>query len=198
MRKPADKVIAPVLLDHPVLSHVDIILKTRLLYQFYCINKLTCFPTMVACLPAMRVCEDCRRMGRGARRRGLHVPRSNPSIRERHDTTSPIRILRRARCSPQDISQLLAPTRRRKTPQRKYAHHASAETRERASKRPADNPCICSNNGIVRQKILNAYVQNTMLVKPPHADIIANDYLAERISSQRKRLEFARSLLFIL
>jgi len=40
VRKPADKVIAPVLLDHPVLSHVDIIPKTRLLYQFYCINKL--------------------------------------------------------------------------------------------------------------------------------------------------------------
>ena len=38
--KPADKVIAPVLLDNPVLSHVDIIPKTRLLYQFYCINKL--------------------------------------------------------------------------------------------------------------------------------------------------------------
>ena len=41
MRKPADKVIAPVLLDNPVLSHVDIIPKTRLLYQFYSINKLT-------------------------------------------------------------------------------------------------------------------------------------------------------------
>ena len=40
MRKPADKVIAPVLLDNPVLSHVDIIPKTRLLYQFYYINKL--------------------------------------------------------------------------------------------------------------------------------------------------------------
>ena len=40
VRKPADKVIAPVLLDNPVLSHVDIIPKTRLLYQFYCINKL--------------------------------------------------------------------------------------------------------------------------------------------------------------
>ena len=40
MRKPADKVIAPVLLDNPVLSHVDVIPKTRLLYQFYCINKL--------------------------------------------------------------------------------------------------------------------------------------------------------------
>ena len=40
VRKPADKVIAPVLLDKPVLSHVDIIPKTRLLYQFYCINKL--------------------------------------------------------------------------------------------------------------------------------------------------------------
>ena len=34
VRKPADKVIAPVLLDNPVLSHVDIIPKTRLLYQF--------------------------------------------------------------------------------------------------------------------------------------------------------------------
>ena len=34
VRKPADKVIAPVLLDHPVLSHVDIIPKTQLLYQF--------------------------------------------------------------------------------------------------------------------------------------------------------------------
>ena len=40
VRKPADKVIAPVLLANPVLSHVDIIPKTRLLYQFYCINKL--------------------------------------------------------------------------------------------------------------------------------------------------------------
>jgi hypothetical protein len=40
VRKPADKVIAPVLLDNPVLSHADIIPKTRLLYQFYCINKL--------------------------------------------------------------------------------------------------------------------------------------------------------------
>ena len=40
VRKPADKVIAPVLLDNPVLSHVDITPKTRLLYQFYCINKL--------------------------------------------------------------------------------------------------------------------------------------------------------------
>ena len=39
VRKPADKVIAPVLLDNPVLSHVDVIPKTRLLYQFYCINK---------------------------------------------------------------------------------------------------------------------------------------------------------------
>ena len=39
MRKPANHVIAPVLLDIPVLSHVDIIPKTRLLYQFYCINK---------------------------------------------------------------------------------------------------------------------------------------------------------------
>ena len=26
--------------DNPVLSHADIIQKTRLLYQFYCINKL--------------------------------------------------------------------------------------------------------------------------------------------------------------
>ena len=34
VRKPADKVIAPVLLDNPVLSHVDVIPKTRLLYQF--------------------------------------------------------------------------------------------------------------------------------------------------------------------
>ena len=41
MRKPADKVISPVLLDNPVLSHADIIQKTRLLYQFYCINKLS-------------------------------------------------------------------------------------------------------------------------------------------------------------
>ena len=40
VRKPADKVIAPVLLDNPVLSHVGIIPKTRLLYQFYCINEL--------------------------------------------------------------------------------------------------------------------------------------------------------------
>ena len=32
---------APVLLDNPVLSHADIIPKTRLLYKFYCINKLT-------------------------------------------------------------------------------------------------------------------------------------------------------------
>ena len=39
VRKPADKVIAPILLDNPVLSHVDVIPKTRLLYQFYCINK---------------------------------------------------------------------------------------------------------------------------------------------------------------
>ena len=38
MRKSADKVIAPVLLDNPALSHADIIPKTRLLYQFYCIN----------------------------------------------------------------------------------------------------------------------------------------------------------------
>ena len=30
VRKPTDKVIAPVLLDNPVLSHVDIIPKTRL------------------------------------------------------------------------------------------------------------------------------------------------------------------------
>ena len=40
MRKPTDKVIAPVLLDNPVLSHAGIIPKTRILYQFYCINKL--------------------------------------------------------------------------------------------------------------------------------------------------------------
>ena len=40
VRKPADKVITPVLLDNPVLSHVDVIPKTRLLYQLYCINKL--------------------------------------------------------------------------------------------------------------------------------------------------------------
>jgi len=40
VRKPADKVTAPVLLDNPVLSHVDMMPKTRLLYQFYCINKL--------------------------------------------------------------------------------------------------------------------------------------------------------------
>ena len=33
MRKPADKVITPVLLANPVLSHADIIPKTRLLYQ---------------------------------------------------------------------------------------------------------------------------------------------------------------------
>ena len=32
VRKPADKVIVPVLFDNPVLSHVDIIPKTRLLY----------------------------------------------------------------------------------------------------------------------------------------------------------------------
>jgi hypothetical protein len=31
---------APVLLDNPVLSHMDIIPKTRLLHHFYCINKL--------------------------------------------------------------------------------------------------------------------------------------------------------------
>ena len=44
VRKPADKVIAPVLLDNPViLSHADIIPKARLLYQFYCINKLRPF-----------------------------------------------------------------------------------------------------------------------------------------------------------
>ena len=43
VRKPADKVKAPVLLDNPVLSHADIIPKTRLLYQFYCINKLRPF-----------------------------------------------------------------------------------------------------------------------------------------------------------
>ena len=43
VRKPADKVIAPVLLDNPVHSHVDIIQKTRLLYQFYCINELRPF-----------------------------------------------------------------------------------------------------------------------------------------------------------
>ncbi len=36
MRKPADKVTAPVLLDNPVLSHADIIPKLG-----YCINKLT-------------------------------------------------------------------------------------------------------------------------------------------------------------
>ena len=40
VRKPTDKVIAPVLLDNPVLSHADIIPRIRLLYQFYCINKL--------------------------------------------------------------------------------------------------------------------------------------------------------------
>ena len=40
VRKPTDKVIAPVLLDNPVLSHADIIPRTRLLYQFYCINEL--------------------------------------------------------------------------------------------------------------------------------------------------------------
>ena len=40
VRKPADKVIAPVLLDNPVLSHADIIPITRILYQFYYINKL--------------------------------------------------------------------------------------------------------------------------------------------------------------
>ena len=39
MRKPDDKVIALVLLDTPVLSHANMIPKTRLLYQFYCINK---------------------------------------------------------------------------------------------------------------------------------------------------------------
>ena len=40
VRKTADQVVAPVLLDNPVLSHMEIIPKTRLLYQFYCINKL--------------------------------------------------------------------------------------------------------------------------------------------------------------
>ena len=34
VRKAADKVIAPVLLDNPVLSHADIIPKTRLPYPF--------------------------------------------------------------------------------------------------------------------------------------------------------------------
>ena len=47
VRKPADKVIAPVLLDNPVLSHVDIIPITRLLYQFYCINRLR--PLILSC-----------------------------------------------------------------------------------------------------------------------------------------------------
>ena len=52
MRKPADKVIAPVLLDNPVPSHADIIPKTRLLYQFYCINKLRPFiPHLVFIIP---------------------------------------------------------------------------------------------------------------------------------------------------
>ena len=52
VRKPADKVIAPVpvLLDNPVLSHVDVIPKTRLLYQFYCINKLRPFIPAVSIL----------------------------------------------------------------------------------------------------------------------------------------------------
>ena len=54
MRKPANQVIAPVLLDNPVLSHVDIMPKTRLLYQFYCINKLTLY-----FLWTSRPCEDC-------------------------------------------------------------------------------------------------------------------------------------------
>ena len=40
VRKTADQVVAPVLLDNPVLSHMEFIPKTRLLYQFYCINKL--------------------------------------------------------------------------------------------------------------------------------------------------------------
>ena len=44
VRKPADKVIALVLLDNPVLSHTVIITKTLLLYQFYCINKLPPVP----------------------------------------------------------------------------------------------------------------------------------------------------------
>ena len=39
MRKPTDKVIAPIPLDNPVLSHTVIMPKPRLLYQFYCINK---------------------------------------------------------------------------------------------------------------------------------------------------------------
>jgi len=49
VRKAADKVIAPVLLDNPVLSHTDIIPKTRLLYQFHCINKLTLFLAQLSC-----------------------------------------------------------------------------------------------------------------------------------------------------
>ena len=50
VRKPADKVIAPVLLDNPVLSHADIIPKTRLLYQFYYISKLTLVPSPMSAL----------------------------------------------------------------------------------------------------------------------------------------------------
>ena len=46
VRKPADKVIAPVLLDNPVLSHADIMPKTRLLYQFsVSISSDSSFPT---------------------------------------------------------------------------------------------------------------------------------------------------------
>ena len=43
VRKPTDKVIAPVLLDNPVLSHADITPKIPLLYQCYCIDKLRPF-----------------------------------------------------------------------------------------------------------------------------------------------------------
>ena len=46
--KKGTKGSAPVLLDNPVLSHVDVIPKTRLLYQFYCINKLTLHPPLDA------------------------------------------------------------------------------------------------------------------------------------------------------
>ena len=44
VRKPADKVIAPVLLDNPVLSHVDIIPQLG-----YCIN----FTVSISCPPPL-------------------------------------------------------------------------------------------------------------------------------------------------
>ena len=40
VRKPTDKVIAPVLPGYPVLSLADIMSKIPLLYQCRCINKL--------------------------------------------------------------------------------------------------------------------------------------------------------------